>query len=127
METKPLYVRLAQLVGARHTAALRDNWDWAERHGDAAEALVKEYMPSGGGFDSGTQLDLEASTDNELVFRTAFHHMDAHGAYDGWTNHSVRVRPHLTLGFVLTVDGRDRNQIKDYIEESFGLALDTQV
>ena len=125
--TQPLYVRLAQLVGAYHGAAQQDNWDWVERHGDAAEALVRERMPSGSGFDAGTQLDLEASTDNELVLTTTFHHMNEQGTYDGWTEHTVRVRPHLAHGLTLGVSGRDRNDVKDYITEQFELALTAQV
>lgn len=88
---------------------------------------VHQYMPSGSGFDNGTTLDLTRSNANRLVFFTAFHHMDEHGGYDGWTDHEVWVSPDLCFDFTLRVTGRDRNQIKDLIHENFNHVLLTNV
>ena len=49
------------------------------------------------------------------------------GMYDGWTEHTVTVRPSLQFGFRLSISGRNRNGIKDYIAEVFGEILNTEV
>lgn len=85
---------------------------------DFIEAIVKEYMPSGSGFDNGTTIDLDASREDRLVFNTAFHHMNEGGFYDGWTEHTVTVKPSF-WGTSIKVGGRDRNLIKDYIGDTF--------
>lgn len=91
------------------------------------EDRVKKYMPSGSGFDAGTQLDWDRSTKNRLVFTTEYHHMDEHGGYDGWTTHDVIVKPDLCFDFTLRITGRDRNQIKDYIYQEFNHRLLTDI
>lgn len=121
--TRPLYATLAGLVLARQNCIESGNTEWLGRHTDRLESLVKEGLPSGSGFDAGTTLDLDASTPNKLVFETAFHHMDAHGFYDGWTHHTVTVTPALHVGIAVKISGRDRNAIKDYIGEQFYAAL----
>ncbi len=116
-----LYSTLASLVQARINCdnATPRNDEWFDKHTDRIEELVKEHMPSGSGFDSGTKLDLDLSEPNKLVFLTSFHHMAESGMYDGWTEHTVIVTPDLAFGFRLKITGRDRNQIKEYIRELF--------
>jgi hypothetical protein len=121
-----LYQELAQLVAARlHCIATLN--PWSEKHEAHIVALVSEYLPSGSGFDSGTTLDLVLSTGNKLVFNTSYHHMNDMGYYDGWTEHTVIVKPDLQFDFVLRITGRDRNDIKDYIDEMFSYALNTEL
>jgi hypothetical protein len=43
--------------------------------------------------------------------------MNEGGMYDAWTEHTIRVRPSLSSGFTLTISGRDRNEIKEYLHE----------
>jgi hypothetical protein len=136
--------RLYQIIASRVDAALNCKRDldnpsrvhesflplrreWFERHRATAEALTREFMPSGSGFDIGTSLYLDESTGEKLVFAVSFHHMDSCGSYDGWTDHKVTVRPSLIHGFTVSVSGRDRNQIKDLIAESFHIALSSEL
>lgn len=114
-----LFSRLASLVQAAHNCQKNGNTEWQARHTDKASGLVREHLPSGSGFDSGTSLDWDHSTAEKLVFRTSFHHMDEHGFYDGWTDHSVTVRASLLYGITVSVSGKNRNGIKDYIAEQF--------
>ena len=125
--TVKLYKRLAQLIDARSSCAKSNNLDWLSRHRDAAIDLVAEHMPSGSGFDTGTRLNQDASSGERLVFETAFHHMNEHGMYDGWTSHTVRVYPSLAYDFRLTVSGPNRNNIKEYVGEIFSEALAREV
>jgi hypothetical protein len=123
---RKLYERLASLVTARQNCIKSGNAEWRLKHTERALELVKEHMPSGVGFDCGTKLDLDKSTGERLVFETSFHHMDDNGYYDGWTDHVVRVLPAFG-GIDMTISGRNRNEIKDYIHEAFHCCLTIEV
>ncbi len=98
---------------------------WIEKHQSKIDRLMDQYAPSGSGIDSGTTLDLEASSDNKLIFHCGYHHMDENGYYDGWTDHTITVKPSLARDFTLTVSGRDRNGIKSYLSDIFYEFLET--
>jgi hypothetical protein len=87
---------------------------------------INARLPSGSGFDVGSYLDVNASTQMRLVFVTAFHHMSDCGIYSGWTEHNVAVTPNFE-GFTIRVTGRDKNMIKDYIADVFHEALSDYV
>lgn len=91
---------------------------WRTRHAQRIVQLVEYHMPSGAGFDQGTELGKD-STPDKLIFLTAFHHMNDQGFYDGWTEHKVTVRASLTSEIAVHVSGRNRNNIKDHIAETF--------
>jgi hypothetical protein len=120
---KPLYQHLASLVVAVDNCRRTNNEEWRQRHIEAIDAAVREHMPSGSGIDSGTTFDHDASAEDKLVFRTAFHHMNDAGMYDGWTEHTVTVKPSLAFELELTISGRNRNDIKDYLHDTFHAAL----
>ena len=123
-----LYSELSSLIQARQNClASPDTRDWLDRHEAKIEELVKDHMPSGSGFDSGTQLDLDASHADKLVFTTGFHHTDENGYYCGWTEHTVKVTPSLASDFYLRITGRNRNTIKEYMYETFRHCLMTDV
>lgn len=90
------------------------------------EALDK-LLPSGSGLDLGPRLDQDASTVDRLVFSHCdYHHMEEHGAYAGWSEHTVTVKPGF-LGLHVKVSGLDRNAIKEVIAELFDYALSENV
>ncbi len=123
--TKPLYQQLASLLQARLNCIASNNQEWLGNHNQKILELVKEFMPSGSGIDSGTEMDLDASNPDKLVFTFGYHHMNEGGYYDGWTFHKAIVRPSLMSGFNLTITGKDRNQIKEYLHETYSQALET--
>jgi len=127
--TGRLYQVLAALVDACHRCADTGNTEWKSRHEDDIVRLCDRYLPSGSGLDLGPRLDLGASTGEKLVVSHCdFHHMHPEtGMYDGWTEHTVTVRPSLRFGFRISISGRDRNGIKDYIAEVFNECLNTEV
>jgi hypothetical protein len=125
--SRPLYRTLAGLVQARLNCIEQNNTEWRDKHEDSIFALVKEHMPSGSGFDSGTTLNLDKSTPEKLIFNTAYHHTNEHGYYCGWSHHTVTVTPSLALGFSLKISGRNVRDIKSYIDECFSYALDQEV
>lgn len=120
---RPLFQVLAGLIQARNYCNEKGLSDRSYIHEDRIQAIVDNEFPSGSGFDSGTTLDLDKSTPEKLVFHTAFHHMNPVGYYDGWTHHTVTVRPSLAYGFTLSVSGRNRRDIKEYIVQAFHEAL----
>lgn len=123
--TTKLYTQLARVIQARSNC-IAANPEWLAKHSEKLDYLAKQYLPSGSGFDSGTTLDVDASSNEKLVFNTAYHHMSDSGMYDGWTEHTITLRPSLSHGFELSISGRDRDQIKDYIHEQFKRALDDE-
>lgn len=128
---RQLYQHLASRVQAMENCAESGNSEWFGRHRAAIEGLVKEHMPSGSGFDNGTVLNVgtgkNCSKPNRLVFSTSFHHMNESGMYDGWTEHDVIVTPDLAHDFSLSITGRDRQQIKDHIADTFYTALRLEI
>lgn len=84
-------------------------------------ARISALLPNGSGFDSGTKIKIVS--DKKIVFTTAFHHVNENGFYDGWTEHTVIVKPDFVTDINITVSGRDKNMIKDYINEIFNHIL----
>jgi len=117
---------IAHALDAHQRCDEGGNWEWRAKHQERIEDWCKAHAPSGSGFDSGTKLDFDTSKPERLVFTTSFHHMNDGGYYDGWTEHTVIVKQSL-LGFDIRVTGRDRNDIKDYIAETFRNLCSTDV
>lgn len=113
---------LAGLIVARRNSIESGTREWIDRHTAAIRAIERELLPSGAGIDQGTDVDLDRSRGDCLVLRTNYHHMNASGHYDGWTRHTIRVRPTFH-GIEVTVGGVNRNDIKDYLADVFNEAL----
>ena len=128
MKTTKLYVELAQRIAQLSNCIASNNSEWQRKTEIRLEYLAKQYLPSGSGFDCGTKLDIDACLrdPSKIVLQTSFHHMDDNGMYDGWTEHTIIVKPSLARGFTLSISGRNRNAIKDYIHETFSFALDSE-
>jgi hypothetical protein len=123
---RPVYQQIASTLQAIENCRKTDNKEWLAKHEQRLRNLVAERMPRGSGFDNGTFL-FDRSTPNKLMFSTSYHHMDEYGGYDGWTGHTVTVTPSLAFGFEIKINGRDRNDIKEYIAEEFDTALRKEV
>ena len=122
MPAMPLYKAIAQRMQAVENCRQSKNAEWQSKHADAIRQLVREHMPRGSSIHNGTVLG-DDSTPSKLVFRCSFLHMNDAGFYDGWTDHNVIVTPSLAFGFDIRVTGRDRNDVKDYLAETFQHAL----
>lgn len=109
--------KLASKLEARRRCIQTGNMEWTLKHNNSIITLMEE-APRGSGLDQGITLQYDDSGDERLVFRTAFHHMDENGYYDGWTEHRVTVRPGFT-GLRITILGPNRNEIKNYLHEVF--------
>ncbi len=122
MTKRTIAAELAAWVIAIDNCERNGNNEWAIKHADAIEEMVKNHLPRSSGFDSGTQFDIEENEKHRgsrLIFETAFHHMNDGGYYDGWTEHKVTVYPLFCGSLDVRVSGQNRNDIKDYIGETF--------
>lgn len=123
MKSNSVLSALVNAIVARDNCAKSANSEWLAKW-ESQIAQLMELLPHGSGFDSGTKLDeSKTAPRSRVVFTTAFHHMNDGGYYDGWTQHSVTVKPSLLHGFTLSISGRNRNEIKDYIGEVFESVL----
>ena len=120
MRDKQVYQEIAALSAAIENCKARGNYEWLARHEERLSWVINQFLPSGSGIDSGTKL-IEAS-DKKIVLQADFHHMDQNGYYDGWTEHTVVVRP-AWQGIDIKITGRNRNDIKDYLGDVFHDAL----
>ena len=117
-----LYQAIAMKIGAR----LSGNDEWKERHEEAIRKLTNE-LPHGSGIDGENEIDLGKSTGEKIVIHTSFHHMNENGMYDGWTDHTLTVRPSLIHGFTMSISGPNRNDIKEYLYETFSYDLNREI
>lgn len=106
---------------ARESAAnyFNNASEWFDRYTKTIEQLVYDFLPSGSGWDNGTKIDWDHSTDEKIVLYGSFHHMNADGYYDGWTAHTITVRPSLIFSLNLSISGRNRNDIKECLYQMF--------
>ena len=117
---RKMYQELAILVGAIHNCEDSGNEEWLDKHTERLEELVENHLPRGGGYNSGTSLDIENSTDKKLVFNTSYHHMDEMGGYTRWTEWEVEVAASLVSEIdVVTMTEDDCREASD-IEEMLG-------
>ena len=119
--------RIARLIQARENCQKSGNAKWGPKCEARAEEIAANHLPSGSGIDAGTKIDWDKSTPEKLVLIAPFHHMDERGCYAGWSEHSVVVRASLAFGLDIRVTGRNRNEIKDYLAETFAYALTREI
>lgn len=118
---RPLFQEIASVCGARHRCLANGN-EFANNHNTTLDQIESDLLPSGSGIDSGTAIDRDKSNDDLIVLNTSFHHMNDAGMYDGWTEHVVTIRPSFR-GIDISISGRNRNDIKDYLHEVFDHCL----
>lgn len=119
---KTLIESIASSVAAYHNCVKSNNTDWQNKHVETIASLEK-MLPSGSGIDNGTKIDIDRSSADKVVLIVGFHHMNENGYYDGWTEHDIIVTPAFIGGVNLRITGRDRNQIKDHLYDTYAYAL----
>ena len=93
---------------------------------DSIKKLVRDHMPSGSGVDMRTKIDLISCNEKRIVFNFSFHHMNENGLYDGWTEHTLIIKPSFT-DFDMSITGRNQNDIKEYFYDVYNEALNQEV
>ena len=123
-----LYQKLSQVLAASHAANAANNMEWIVKHSETIDRLCQTFMPSGSGFDAGTTLDVNRSSAEKLIFDSAYHHMDANGCYDGWSDLTITVKPSLQFEINIKITGlrRKNRHDMDYMMDTFYEALNTE-
>lgn len=118
--------KLAGTIGAYKNCLVNKSQEWQDKHMTEIMRIQDNNLPHGSGIDNGCQINVEKSTSDKVVIRTSFHHMDENGGYDGWTNHTLTIKPGFQ-GISMNISGSDRNGIKDYLFEIFESALTEEI
>jgi len=118
-----VYQEIARALNAIGNCKKDNNDSWGETWQRVIEDVVKNYLPSGSGIDSGTKFDFDRSNDNKLIFYFGFHFMNDGGFYDGWEKYTLYVRPSLKFDIDLKISGKNRRDIKEYLYETYQYSL----
>jgi len=116
-----LYKLIAQ------TVAWTPNENWEDNREKLLRYIEKNLLPSGSGINTGTKITRDQFKQGAFQLYLEFHHMNESGYYDGWTNHTIMVKPDLQFDFTMHIGGRDRNQIKDYLGDVYDNCLREEV
>ena len=119
--TDKLYQKIASSINALNNCIKTNNTVWIDKHTDN----LKDYenlLPSGSGFDSGTNIDIDNSDNKKIVLYTSFHHLNDNGYYVKWTDHKIIIKPSFN-DFDIKITGINYNDIKDYIGDVFYYCL----
>jgi len=119
--------RLASIQHCRNNG----NKEWEEKHTAKLADLCQRFLPHGSGIDmtypdSLHGLYIEKTSSVRIVIALAYHHMNEHGYYDGWTDHTIIATPRFD-GIDVRVTGSNRNDIKDYLGELYHMALNQKI
>ena len=116
-----IYSRLMAIESCKKS----NNAEWLDKHTEKLIELEKR-LPSGSGIDCGTKIDTRDLKANQFKLTLSFHHMDENGFYDGWTDHVITVRPSFG-GLDLTISGKNKNDIKEYLLDTYYYALTEEI
>ena len=116
-----IYSRLMAIESCKKS----NNTEWLDKHTEKLIELEKN-LPSGSGIDCGSKIDTRDLKANQFKLTLSFHHMDENGFYDGWTDHVITVRPSFG-GIDLTISGKNKNGIKEYLLDTYYYALTQEV
>ena len=93
-----VYQKMARLVDWNPTGS------YIISKNEQMEDLVKNYLPSGSGFDGDISID-EKSTDEKIIIHVEYHHMDINGFYDGWSTFKVIITASMAYNYLVQVKG----------------------
>ena len=122
-----VYQKMARLVDWNPTG------EYLDSKNEQMEDLVKNYLPSGSGFDGDISID-EKSTDKKIILHVEYHHMNDNGFYDGWSTFKIIITPSLAYDYSLVVKGETvvkkyfyDGVFKNYIIDTFMPYLDKEM
>ena len=123
---RKVYQELARLVLARQNCIKSNNHEWKDKHETRINFIVKNFLPSGSGIDSGNTIDLEKSNDEKLIIYSSFHAMNEDGYCDRWIDFTLIVKPSLSFGILLDIKGKfgNRQDIKEYLYDIYRESLE---
>lgn len=119
MKQETIIERIASLCVQNQNCVKANNVEWRDKSQAELNHIAKNLLPSGSGIDCGTKIDVAGSSDNKVILVCSYHHMNENGMYDGWTEHTITVRPSFVVGLNISISGPDRNAIKEYLHDVY--------
>lgn len=124
----PIYKHIATMIDARLRCQERGNKEWFARWSERLVLVAKRHLPSGSGIDCGTSINVDVlGPGKSFILHFGYHHMNEHGMYTHWTEHTLTVVPNLAHDFRLVFDDFSEedidNGLDDYLYEVFDTAL----
>lgn len=108
----------ALCADAERNCAKAGNHEQGERWAAMLGRIERVHLPSGAGIDSGCTIERRRTGACTIVIAFGYHHMDEDGFYTEWTHHRATIR--ATFGGIdVTVSGQDRNEVKEYLADTF--------
>ena len=128
MKEVPMYKAIAIALNARENCIKSGNEEWQDKWEERLEGYGR-LLPAGSGFDMGTTINLEKSTRDKIVLKSAFHKMDENGMYDGWVEFRVIIKPDFQFDFNLNFVGNfgKRQELKEYFYSEFEYHLSSTI
>lgn len=127
MAKLPLYMVIARTLLAIRNCQASNNTEWEARHTERLDRLVREYLPSGSGFDSGCKVK-SVGINGRFIVLAPFHCMNSDGFYTGWEDYRIHVYPHLAFGFDIgCLEGKDRDGTLEYVLDTVHECLSAEV
>lgn len=120
-----MYEAIARAADARTRCLVTGNQEWRDIWTEKLRAMQKE-LPSGSGIDNGTKIIMDECDITRIVLICDYHHMNQDGFYDGWTHHRIVAKPTFMGIDVRVATGPNKNDIKEYLANVYGDALDTE-
>ena len=117
------YQRLSRWIQAKKNCEESGNSEWYDNHSMVIDHIVRNYLPSGSGIDSGCTIDTDKH--EKLVIYSSYHTMDENGFYGEWIDFRVVVTPSLSREIDLNIIGNfgKHQHLKDYLYDTFDYAL----
>ena len=123
-----VYEKISRVLSRYHNC----NQTYSDRADEQLKEIEQNLLPSGSGFDAGSEICRDKMNDEKFVILTAYHVMSEHGYYTGWIeNIKITVKPAFVGGFDFSVKGRfsdfhDAYGLKDCIEDTIHHILDSE-
>lgn len=123
MRPQTMAAAFASVQEALDNCKKSGNTEWLERWRLRFAKLV-DHVPTWSGMPLEPS-DVEV-TSAAIRYEVSYHHMNDTGYYDGWTEHTVVVRPAFESVDV-RVSGRNRQDVKELIHEAVNYAFTRRV
>lgn len=132
-----LYSKLASLVIARLNCLQNKEThsEWANKHEENILKLCENNLPSGSGFNWGTEIVFDKCNRERLLFKSKYQCMDENGYHDGVIDFYIFVYPSLAFGFELSIRCSDKDSLRlinkyslrEYLQNVFSTAFDIEL
>jgi hypothetical protein len=121
MIDRKVYREIAQCIESKNYIGSH-SIDWM----DYLDDIVKNYLPSGSGIDSGNSIDMVKSNSSRIVINSAYHSMD-NDSYCGWNEFTIVVTSSLLSTFSISINFHGIKPksygLKDYLLDLYNYSL----